>query len=72
MVIWIWLSITLIVLVTLAAELDNAAELSRGRGNRGYTLLGLRRYDEALEDIQYSLDLYRQQGRLEGHHYHNG
>lgn len=53
-------------MVDLAAELGNAAELSRGRGNRGYALLGLGRYDEAREDIEFSLDLYRRQGRLEG------
>ena len=53
-------------MVKLAAELNNAAELSRGRGNRAYALLGLGCYREALEDIEFSLDLYRQQGRLEG------
>ncbi len=53
-------------MVALATELGNAAELSRGRGNRGYALLGLGRYDDALEDIEFSLDLYRSQGRVEG------
>ena len=53
-------------MVTLAAELGNQAELSRGRGNRGYALLGLGRYEDALADIEFSLDLYRRQGRLEG------
>ncbi len=53
-------------MVKLATELGNHAELSRGRGNRGYALLGLGRYEEALADIEYSLDLYRQQGRVEG------
>lgn len=53
-------------MVALAAELGNAAELSRGRGNRGYALLRLGRYAEALADIEFSLDLYRRQGRLEG------
>lgn len=53
-------------MVALAEELGNTAELSRGRGNRGYALLGLGRYDEAYEDIEFSLNLYRQQGRLEG------
>lgn len=53
-------------MVELATELGNAAELSRGRGNRSYALLGLGRYDEAYEDIEFSLNLYRQQGRLEG------
>jgi tetratricopeptide (TPR) repeat protein len=53
-------------MVELADELGNAAELSRGRGNRGYALLGLGRYEEALADIDFSLALYREQGRLEG------
>lgn len=53
-------------MVRLATELGSAAELSRGRGNRGYALLGLGRYEEALEDIEFSLELYRSQGRLEG------
>jgi tetratricopeptide (TPR) repeat protein len=53
-------------MVKLAAELGNSAELSRGRGNRGYALLGLGRYQEALADIEYSLDLYQRQGRVEG------
>lgn len=53
-------------MVELAAELGNAAELSRGRGNRGYILMTLGRYDEALEDIEFSLEHYRQRGRLEG------
>lgn len=53
-------------MVRLAAELGNSAELSRGRGNRGYALLGLGRYQEALADIEYSLDLYQRQGRVEG------
>ncbi len=53
-------------MVRLAGELGNTAELSRGRGNRGYALLGLGRYEEALPDIEFSLDLYRQQGRIEG------
>jgi len=53
-------------MVELAAELGNDAELSRGRGNRGYTLMALGRYDEAFEDIEFSLEHYRRQGRLEG------
>lgn len=53
-------------MIALATELGNDAELSRGRGNRGYALLGLGRYDEALDDITFGLELYRQQGRLEG------
>ena len=53
-------------MIALAAELGNDAELSRGRGNRGYALLGLGRHEEALADIEFGLDLYRQQGRLEG------
>ena len=53
-------------MIALAAELGNEAELSRGRGNRGYALLGLGRYEEALDDIQFGLNLYQQQGRLEG------
>ena len=53
-------------MVRLAGELGNSAELSRGRGNRGYALLGLGRYEEALGDIEFSLDLYRRQGRVEG------
>lgn len=53
-------------MVRLADELGNSAELSRGRGNRGYALLGLKRYEEALADIEFSLDLYRSQGRVEG------
>jgi tetratricopeptide (TPR) repeat protein len=53
-------------MVELAGELGNTAELSRGRGNRGYALLGLDRYEEALADIEFSLDLYRRQGRQEG------
>lgn len=53
-------------MVKLATELGNSAELSRGRGNRGYTLLRLGRFEEALADIEFSLDLYRRQGRVEG------
>ncbi len=53
-------------MIALATELGNDAELSRGRGNRGYALLGLGRHEEALADIEFGLDLYRQQGRLEG------
>jgi tetratricopeptide (TPR) repeat protein len=53
-------------MIALATELGNDAELSRGRGNRGYVLMGLGRYDEALADITFGLQLYRQQGRLEG------
>jgi tetratricopeptide (TPR) repeat protein len=53
-------------MIALADELGNDAELSRGRGNRGYVLLALGRYEEALADIEFGLDLYRRQGRLEG------
>lgn len=53
-------------MIALAAELGNEAELSRGRGNRSYALLGLGRYEQALDDIMFGLELYRQQGRLEG------
>jgi len=53
-------------MVMLAAELGNDAELSRGRGNRGYALMGLGRYQEALADIEFSLNQYREQDRLEG------
>ena len=53
-------------MVRLAAELGNDAELSRGRGNRGYILLALDHHEKALADIEFSLDHYRQQGRLEG------
>jgi tetratricopeptide (TPR) repeat protein len=53
-------------MVELATDLGNTAELSRARGNRGYALLGLGRYEEALADIEFSLDLYRRQGRQEG------
>ena len=53
-------------MVELAMEMGESAELSRGRGNRAYALLGLGRYAEAREDLEFSLDHYRQQGRLEG------
>ena len=53
-------------MVKLATELGNNAELSRGRGNRAYALLGLGRYEEALADLEFSLDLYRRQERIEG------
>jgi tetratricopeptide (TPR) repeat protein len=53
-------------MVKLAAELGDEAELSRGRGNRGYTLLALGRYDEALADIEASLARYQAQRRVEG------
>ncbi len=53
-------------MVKLAAALGNEAELSRGRGNRGYILLALGRHDEALADVEASLARYRAQGRVEG------
>lgn len=53
-------------MVKLAVELGNEAELSRGRGNRGYTLLALGHAAEAWEDIEFSLNRYRAQGRREG------
>ncbi|MCW5847586.1 MAG: tetratricopeptide repeat protein [Anaerolineae bacterium] len=53
-------------MVRLAAELGNDAELARGRGNRAYTLLALERQEEARLDFEFSLNHYRQQGRVEG------
>lgn len=53
-------------MVRLAVELGNDAELVRGRGNRGYTLLALGRHEEALADIEFSLHHYSQQKRQEG------
>ena len=39
-------------MVELAMEMGESAELSRGRGNRAYALLGLGRYEEAVQSFE--------------------